>query len=219
MSRCRRGACALGATLLVGLLITWPAWGRVEGRCRAPNVTKCCCDPRSTRHVLLGFSRGCLPLAPNSGKRSTAQSSLGTCALGSSSPPAMAKLLTALCAALLLCGAARVGLWGREQWFWAENTRVRGCLGVPPPARRRRRQARARPPAAALLATLQRCCSRSQLTSRPRSALRPCRYLPRRSGAGRPAARSCSLLGAHVLMPPFPSRVIYPCRPWTLASS
>lgn len=219
MSRCRRGACALGATLLVGLLITWPAWGRVEGRCRAPNVTKMLL--RSSIHAarLARLLPRVPSLAPNSGTRSTAQSSLGTRALGSSSPPAMAKLLTALCAALLLCGAARVGLWGREQWFWAENSRVRGCLGVPPPARRRRRQARARPPAAALLATLQRCRSRSQLTSRPRSALRPCRYLPRRSGAGRPAARSCSLLGAHVLMPPFPSRVIYPCRPWTLASS
>lgn len=54
----------------------------------------------------------------------------------------MAKLLTALCAALLLCGAAQASLWGRKRGIRAGNTRAQG---YPAADRHRRRRGRKAP--------------------------------------------------------------------------
>lgn len=55
----------------------------------------------------------------------------------------MSKLIvTALCAALLLCGTAQASLWGWKQGAMPENMRVRGYPAVAADPAPRRRQAR-----------------------------------------------------------------------------
>ena len=125
--QCQRGRLArLGLyTAVTSLRYGQVGEGFRKARRQSSNPAPACCAiiPRGTPpwracHAPGTFSATNSPL-------STHQSLLPGC-LRLGSLPDMAKLLTALCAALMLCGAAQASLWGRKRGIRSGNTRARG---------------------------------------------------------------------------------------------